>query len=131
MIAVQSVLNATLGQHLGNFGSVLVLTGVSIIVLLLVIGVFPDSARFDRLPGPSEWYLYAGGALGVGILAAPIFLVPRIGVTFTLVAIVLGQLTMSLLVDHFGWFASPQIEASLARILGVALVALGAVLAAR
>ncbi|MBD3326712.1 hypothetical protein GF339_19160, partial [candidate division KSB3 bacterium] len=29
LIAVQSVLNSSLGQRVGNFGSVLVLTGIS------------------------------------------------------------------------------------------------------
>lgn len=131
MIAVQSVLNATLGERLGNLGSVLVLTGVSIAVLVLAIVVFPGTARFDAIPGPSEWYLYLGGVLGVVILAAPIFLVPRIGTTFTLVAIVMGQLAMAVLIDHFGLFASPRIAASLPRIVGVVLVAVGAVLVAR
>lgn len=131
MIAVQSVLNATLGERLGNLGSVLTLTIVSIVVLLVVIGVFPTTASFDSLPATSEWYLYAGGALGVAILAAPIFLVPRVGTTFTLVAIVMGQLLMSLQIDHFGLFASPRIAASMPRVLGVGLVALGAVLVAR
>lgn len=131
LIAVQSVLNATLGERLGNFGSVLILSVVSIAVLLVVIALFPGTARFEGLPNLSEWYLYAGGALGVAILAAPIFLVPRIGTTFTLVAIVMGQLLMALLIDHFGLFASPRIAASMPRLLGVGLVALGAVLVAR
>ncbi len=131
MIAIQSVLNATLGERLGNFGSVLVLTLVSIGVLLVAIAIFPSNASFKSMPGLDEWYLYAGGALGVVILAAPIFLVPRIGTTFTLVAIVMGQLGMALLIDHFGLFASPKIVASAPRILGVVFVAIGAILVAR
>jgi len=131
MIAVQSVLNATLGQRTGHFGSVLLLTFVSIAVLVVLILFFPSTARFQSLPRSSEWYLYAGGALGVGILAAPIFLIPRIGATSTLVAIVMGQLILALAIDHFGLFASPKIEATLVRILGVALVALGAYLVGR
>jgi transporter family-2 protein len=131
MFAVQSVLNATLGQRIGNFGSVLILTAVSIGFLLVIVLLFPSTARFQSLPGLSEWYLYVGGALGVAILAAPIFLVPRIGTTSALVAGFLGQLLMSLLIDHFGLFASPQISATLLRILGAILVAAGAVLVSR
>jgi transporter family-2 protein len=131
MIAVQSVLNATLGQRIGSFGSVLILTVVSIGFLLALILLFPGTARFQSLPGLSEWYLYVGGALGVAILAAPIFLVPRMGTTSTLVAIVFGQLLMALLIDHLGLFTSPQIGATLPRILGVTLVAAGAILVSR
>ena len=128
MIAIQSVLNATLGQRMGQFGSVLVLTIVSIALLIVLILIFPTSADLKQRPSFSEWYLYIGGVLGVAILAAPIFLVPRIGTTSTLVAIVLGQMVMALLIDHFGIFASPKIEVTLTRVLGIALVAFGAFL---
>jgi transporter family-2 protein len=45
-----------------------------------------------------------------------------------LVAIVLGQMVMALLIDHFGILASPKIEVTLTRVLGIALVAFGAFL---
>ena len=131
MIAVQSVLNATLGQRIGNLGSVLILTIVSIVVVLVLVFLFPGTARFESLPGLSEWYLYIGGAFGVAILAAAIFLVPRIGTTSTLAAIILGQLVMALLMDHHGLFATPQISATLPRIFGIILVAVGAILVSR
>lgn len=127
-IAVQSVLNATLGQRLGNLGSVLVLTFVSIATLLFIILLFPSGASFSSLPGWGQWYLYAGGILGVVVLAAPIYLVPRVGTTYTLVAMVLGQLLAALVIDGAGLLASPRIEPTLPRIAGVVLVAIGAFL---
>jgi transporter family-2 protein len=45
-----------------------------------------------------------------------------------LVAIVFGQLLMALVIDHLGLFSSPQISATWPRVLGVMLVAAGAVL---
>ena len=131
MIAVQVALNATLGQRIGNFGSVLMLTIVSIVLLLILILLFPGTARFESLPGVSEWYLYVGGALGVAILTIPIFLVPRIGTTSTLAAVVLGQFVIALVIDQFGLFATPQIRATLPRIFGVILVAAGAILVSK
>jgi bacterial/archaeal transporter family-2 protein len=131
MIAFQSVFSAGLGKRTGLFGSVLLLTIVSIVVVLGVIAAFPASASLRRIPGPSEWYLYLGGVLGILILAAPIFLTPRIGVTATLTAVVAGQLTAALLMDHFGFFGTPRIPINLARLLGFALLAAGAVLITR
>lgn len=131
MIAIQSVLNASLGERLGNFGSVLVLTLVSALLLAAVVLIFPRTARWDSLPALDEWYLYAGGVLGVAILAAPIFLVPRTGVALTLVAIVVGQLLAAVVIDHFGLFASPRIPVSLPRLLGIGLISLGALLTVR
>jgi len=131
LIAIQSVLNSSLGQRLGNLGSVLILTFISAIVLLVLILTFPSSANFRNLPGISEWYLYIGGILGVAILAIPIYLVPRIGTASALIAIVLGQSLFALIIDHFGLFASPKIEINLARGVGVLLVAVGAYLVGR
>ncbi len=131
LIAIQSVLNASLGQRIGNFGSVLVLTFISAIVLIALIFIFPATANFRNFPGISEWYLYIGGFLGVIILAVPIYLIPQIGTTSTLIAIVLGQSLFALVIDHFGLFASPKIEINLARGSGVLLVAVGAYLVGR
>ena len=131
LIAIQSVLNASLGQRIGNLGSVLVLTLISAVTLVILIIIFPASSNLSSLPSLSEWYLYIGGVLGVAILAAPIFLVPRVGTTSTLIAIVLGQLTIALVIDQFGLFASPKIGMSSVRILGILLVALGAYLVGR
>ncbi len=131
MITAQSVLNSTLGRRAGNFGAVLILTLVSIVVLIAIVLFFPSTANFRDIPGLSEWHLYLGGVLGVGILATPIFLIPRIGATLTLTALVTGQLLLALLVDHFGLFASPRIEVNLERLLGAVLVVAGAFLVSR
>lgn len=131
LIAFQSVLNASLGQRIGNLGSVLILTLISALTLVILIFFFPSSANFSEFPGMAEWYLYLGGLLGVAILAAPIFLVPKIGTTSTLIAVVLGQLVGALLIDQFGLFASPKSEINIIRVIGIILVALGAYFVAR
>lgn len=128
MITVQSVLNSALGTRTGNLGSVLILTVVSIGLLIGLIFLFPNTANFKNIPGFSEWYLYVGGLLGVAILAAPIFLIPRIGATSTLTAIVIGQLGLALLIDQFGLFGFPRIDINLARVVGLALLVVGAFL---
>jgi bacterial/archaeal transporter family-2 protein len=128
MITIQSVLNSALGKKTGNLGSVLILTLVSISILLVLIILFPNTASLRNIPGMAEWYLYIGGVLGVVILAAPIFLIPKIGTTSTLTALVVGQLLLALLLDHFGLFGFPKVEINLMRIVGVVLLALGAFL---
>jgi transporter family-2 protein len=130
-IAIQSVLNSSLGQRVGNFGAVLLLTFISAGTLIILILFFPSTSNLHEMPGLSEWYLYVGGVLGVAIVAAPILLVPRIGTTPTLIAIILGQSLMALLIDHFGLLAAPKVEVNLPRVFGVLLVAVGAYLAGR
>ena len=131
MITVQSVLNAVLGRKTGNFGSVLILTFVSIGVLLILIALFPNTANVRALPSLSEWYLYLGGVLGVVILATPIFLIPRIGVTSTLMGLVIGQLVLALVFDHFGFLNTPKIELNIFRVIGLILLIVGVFLVRR
>ncbi len=131
LITLQSVFNAGLGKRTGNLGSILLITIVSIILVSVMIFVFPKTANLRSLPGPSEWYLYLGGLLGLGILAGPIFLVPQIGATSTLTAVVIGQLLLALFIDHFGLFGTPKIEINVARLAGLALLIIGAYLIAR
>lgn len=128
MIAIQSVLNAALGGRTGHLGSVLILTLVSVSVLLVLIRLFPGTADLRQLPGLSQLYLYLGGILGIAILAAPIFLIPRIGATATLTGLVVGQLLLAVLIDHFGAFNVQRVEIDLTRLFGVILLALGAYL---
>ena len=128
MITIQSVLNSALGKKTGNLGSVLVLTIVSILLLVLLIFMLPSAANLRNIPGLSEWYLYLGGILGVAILAAPIFLIPRIGATSTLTALVIGQLFLALIIDHFGLFSFPKVEINLIRVVGILLLVAGAFL---
>jgi transporter family-2 protein len=131
LIAIQSVLNSALGQRTGTLGSVLLLTLVSVASLVVLIVLFPKTADFQRMPGPSEWYLYVGGLLGVAIVASPIILIPRIGAAATLSAIVLGQLLFAVVIDHFALLSTPKTEADLPRILGIGLVVLGALLVSK
>lgn len=125
-ITIQSVLNAALGERTGTLGSVLILTVVSILLLLIPILIFPSAATFTDVPKPGQWYLYLGGALSIAILAAPIFLIPRIGVAATLTGIVLGQLLLPILVDHFGMFGAPRVTLTPLKMLGAFLMMFGA-----
>jgi bacterial/archaeal transporter family-2 protein len=131
LITVQSVLNAALGKRTGSLGSVLLLTLVSIALLIPLVLLIPGTADLRQLPGPSQWYLYAGGLLGIAILATPIVLVPRIGATATLTALVAGQLTLAVVVDHFGVLGVPRTEITVTKMLGLALLVGGALLVTR
>ncbi|MNC61920.1 hypothetical protein D3C75_1118910 [compost metagenome] len=52
--------------------------------------------------------------------------VQRIGTAVATVAVIFGQLTMSMLIDNFGWLGNPAIPFSMSRLgavvcLGIAL----------
>jgi transporter family-2 protein len=125
LITLQSIINAGLGKRAGDLGAVFVVTLVSIAALIPLLLLFPSTGHLRSLPGPSQWYLYLGGLLGIIIILAPILLVPRIGATATLTALVVGQLGLAVIIDQFGLLGAPRIALSPARLLGVLLLVLG------
>jgi len=121
-IALQNTLNSALGKKTGYFGSVLLLTIISTITLIIIISISPKTATLKNAPGLSQWYLYLGGILGVLIVAIPIFILPKIGVSSTLSSMIFGQIILALILDHFGFMGNPTIAINLKKILGVFLL---------
>lgn len=131
MISLQSVINASLGQYAGPVGAVLVVTVISTLLITAAAVLVPAAATLRRLPGPSQWYLYLGGVLGLFIIAVPVFLVPRIGATATITSIVCGQLAMAVVADQIGLLGTPRISIGIVRIVGLVFLAIGAYLVVR
>jgi transporter family-2 protein len=128
MITVQSIFNSALGKRVGYFGTMITISVISFVIILTVIAIFPHTANLRQLPGSSEWYLYLSGVMGVVIVLAPIVLIPHLGATSMITALVVGQLLLALVVDQFGLFASPKIEITIPRLIGAAFLVLGTLL---
>lgn len=79
----------------------------------------------------APWIAWTGGLLGGFFVAAVVSLVPRLGVALTFSLLIAGQMTLTLVIDHFGFLGTPIREANMPRVLGVILVVLGVVLIRR
>lgn len=128
-VAVQSPLFAMLSNRLGLLGSALVVNlGGAIVsgVLLVVLGGGTFS-KWASVP----WYAWFSGAFGVFVISSIGFALPRIGAVSMSVGIIVSQLILGALIDHFGWFGVTIRTIDLARIAGLALLLLGAWLVIR
>jgi len=125
--ALQSAVNAQLGVAIGPINAATVSTTVGL-GSLLALGVV--TSQLDvRAWGSTPPHLLIGGTLGAIFVVSVIYVVPRLGVVSTLMLAILGQLAVSALVDQFGLLGNPRIEVSPARLAGIALVAVGFLLA--
>ncbi len=59
------------------------------------------------------------------IACASMVVLPKLGASWALLLIVLGQLLIGLLADHFGWLGLVQVPINKERILGTILVLVG------
>jgi len=88
-----------------------------------------------RIPWPAfdtmsrhPWWVWTGGLLGAFLVASTVVLAPRLGAASMVALIVAGQMTASVVLDHFGWLGYQLHPLSGVRILGVCLLVGGVVL---
>lgn len=79
----------------------------------------------------SPWWVWTGGLLGAFFVFASVILTPRLGAATTVGLFLTGQVTASIILDHFGLLRLPVHEATLPRILGALLIVAGVVLVQR
>lgn len=72
--------------------------------------------------------MWAGGLMGAFIVFTITFAGPRIGITATIGLLIAGQLAMGAAIDRWGLFGLEQIPLTWPRLLGIALLAVGAAL---
>lgn len=119
---LQAPFSGLLGQRVGDMGSVLITYGgggVLIIVLAVVTGQV-DVSVWRTIP----WYAFLTGPLGLVIIGAISYTVPRMGTVSATALAIVSWLTFSAIVDHFGWFETVVRPIDITRIIGIlALVA--------
>ncbi|WP_101926950.1 MULTISPECIES: DMT family transporter [Luteimonas] len=131
LLPLQALLNARLGAMtqgalFASFVSFLVGTLVLGAALLASRPVWPGGRSLLALP---PW-LWLGGIIGAVFVFCGTLLVPRLGAAGLICLIVFGQLTGSLLLDHFGVLAQARpVDAT--RLAGAVLVCIGALLVVR
>ena len=122
--ALQPSINARLAQKIGILESACISFAVGTLVLLLVVFI---SGR-GTLKGiySAAWWELTGGILGALFVSLTILVVPRIGTSATMAAIIAAQLTTGLILDHFGLFGFKVFPFDLKRLMGLVFLTLGA-----
>ena len=131
-VPLQAGSNARLGVLLGHpfWATVisLLVSGVAIALVMLIVKV-PRPNLGALLSGP--WWVWLGGLAGVFYITVALVTVPRLGALNFIMAVVVGQLIMSLVIDYFGWLGLPRHTPSVQKIIGVSVVLAGFVIASR
>ncbi|WBL20320.1 DMT family transporter [Citricoccus sp. NR2] len=130
MFATQAAINGHLGQELGSSlkaSTVSFATGV-VVLLMILLATRPRLQLTRPTAGRNPWWMWLGGVLGSVYVAGNAFLVPQIGAGATVVAVLLGMMAGSLLVDHFGLVHVQRKPVAPAQLLALVVMALGVIL---
>lgn len=125
-VPLQAGSNARLGVLLGHpFWATaisLCVSDAAIAVVMLLIKV-PRPNGTALLGAP--WWVWLGGLAGVFYITVALMIVPRLGALNFIMAVVVGQLLISLLMDYFGLLGMPRHTPSLQKLIGVSVVLAG------
>jgi len=112
----------------GPVGAALVSFAVGTVGMVAILAAarapWPGAAGLSSAP----WWTWAGGLMGALYVLGVIVIAPRIGPGPLLAAVVLGQMSAALLLEHFGWLGIVHHPVNGARVLGVLLIVAGAAL---
>lgn len=132
LFTVQGKINGTLAERLGEgpragVGAAVVSFGSGLLILTVVLLALPawrrdlarlrDSVRTGHLP---RWQVF-GGLAGALLVAAQGLSVATIGVALFIVAVVAGQTSSALVVDHVGLGPAGRAAVTPGRVTGAAL----------
>jgi bacterial/archaeal transporter family-2 protein len=128
-IATQALINTRLGSAAASpLVAAMISFAVGLTSLLFVLAFQPAGTVKPHALATAPIWAFTGGALGAFFIVATIYGVPRVGAAVWLSAAVLGQVTFSLVADHFGFFGVNVHPVTLPRLAGIALVIAGVVL---
>ncbi|HWV11044.1 MAG TPA: DMT family transporter, partial [Pseudomonas sp.] len=94
---------------------------LALLILVLARGEMPGLSALKGL----NWWHWSGGLLGVMFIATAAFAGPRVGALLFMVLVIAGQLSMALMLDHFGWAGFREAPISLGKIGGLLLIVAG------
>jgi transporter family-2 protein len=129
--SVQVALMSRLGERIGVLEALAFSTALTAAIAFLILVLARRSiAGFERA-AHQPWWMLLGGVMGLLIVFTITYAGPRIGVAATVGILIAGQLAMGAAIDRWGLFGSQRIALHWPRLLGIALLAVGAALSLR
>jgi bacterial/archaeal transporter family-2 protein len=128
-VAAQSTMVGIMGQRVGGLASSLIvhLSGAVIAGVLLALRGGENIHQWRTLP----WYMLISGVFGVVLYLTFNYTFPRLGGGAAIMLIIVGQLVMGVIVDHFGLLGAPVRPVELTRVLGIGVLLIGGYLIVR
>jgi transporter family-2 protein len=125
-LAFQAGVNGQLGRKIGTLETAFLAYAVGTLTLLCFMLFFGKGNIAAVFSFPKwKWFIGVFGALYIFIM---VLSVPKIGTASAIIAAIIGQVIVSMIVDHFGLFGGRMIPINLFRVSGVILMFISLIL---
>jgi bacterial/archaeal transporter family-2 protein len=123
-MGIQAVVNGGLGKKVGTIEGAFLsfLIGTAALFFLVLFAGKGNMLAISEVPKTQ----LTGGLLGAFFVVIMVLVVPKVGVASALMAVIVGQLLMGSLIDHFGLFGGHRFPLDLQKTIAL-VVMLGAI----
>lgn len=128
-VGFQTPVSGAIGARLGGAASSFIIhLGGLIATSMLLFARGGEKIRdWNTIP----WYMLGAGVMGLVLFLTTTTTLPRVGGAMMVVLIVIGQLMMGLIIDHFGLLGVTPRPIDLGRMIGAVVLVAGAYLISR
>jgi bacterial/archaeal transporter family-2 protein len=131
VVVMQAPLNSQLARYVGGLEAGAVALGISFTAVLM-LSVVTGGIGGVRNIGDAPWHVAVGGGLAGGLfIASLVWTVRALGVGGLTATLIASQLGVAVVIDHYGWLGVEKSPVTAGRLVGLALLALGAWLVIR
>jgi bacterial/archaeal transporter family-2 protein len=131
-VAAQAPANNVLSERVGTWGAVSVNFLVGTACVLLITFAFAGGFGGEEGARTPPWYYWVvGGMGGAAIVVTTLVAVRELGAGGVTVAVIAGQLTLSVVLDRLGVLGLDERAVTWEKLLGIALLVVGTVLVVR
>ena len=131
LLPLQASIN---GQLAKSVDSVLAAAMISFVVgTLTLLSLVLWTRELPAIEGMRQlhWWHWLGGVMGALFIATAAYAAPRTGALVFMLVVLAGQMSMAMLLDHFGWAGYRESPVSPAKLAGLGLVVAGIALIQR
>ncbi|AYC30505.1 DMT family transporter [Paenisporosarcina cavernae] len=125
-ITLQSVFNARISQDIGTWQTAMITQLTGFIAAILLLFLLKDKTA-RHLSKVKPLYLI-GGTFGAVVVFSNIMAIHYIGVTLTIAAVLIAQLTVTFIIDKNGWFGVKAQRMGIPQTIGILLMISGVVI---
>jgi bacterial/archaeal transporter family-2 protein len=125
-ITLQGVANTRISKDIGTWQAATI-TQLTGFILALFILMFVRDKKWLGVKQVKPLYLI-GGTFGAVVIFSNVSAIQRVGVTLTISAILIAQLTLTFIIDSNGWFGLMKQKMKVPQLIGIAMMIIGVVI---
>ena len=128
LMPIQPAMNAIVAQWVNSsYLAALISFIVGTLALAMLWLFLPHGGPQGRSLMHIPWWCWTAGIIGAFFVVMTLVAIPRLGAMTSIGLLVAGQMFMSLIMDHYGWFGISVQVASPGRILGAVFLLVGVI----